>query len=67
MPLPHLALIKLRSGRITDMADLSRMLGLADDEVRRQVRELVARHGEPGDSEDIEQVILLGELEAGSD
>jgi DNA-binding Lrp family transcriptional regulator len=65
MPLPYLTLLKLSAGRLTDMSDLARMLGLADEQARSRVRDAVGRHGTPGDLEDLEQVILLGRLELG--
>jgi len=65
MPLPYLALLKLNAGRLTDMSDLSRMLGLASEEMRNDTRAAVARHGAEGDLEDLEQVIVLGDMELG--
>lgn len=65
MPLPYLALMKLKAGRLTDMGDLSRMLGLATDGDRQRTRELVAQYGDAQDAEDLDQVIILGDLEAG--
>lgn len=65
MSLPYLTLLKLRAGRLTDMADVSRMLGLASADVRTQTRVIVQRHGANGDLEDLEQVIALGDLELG--
>lgn len=66
MSLPYLTLLKLRAGRLTDMADISRMLGLASADVRAQTRVTVERHGADGDVEDLEQVIILGDLELGN-
>lgn len=64
MPLPYLALMKLKSGRLTDMGDLARMLGLATVADRTLTRELVAKYGDAQDLEDLDQIILLGDLEA---
>lgn len=63
MPLPYLALMKLKAGRLIDMGDLSRMLGLASRGDRRLTRGLVAKYGAPQDVEDLDQIILLGDLE----
>ncbi len=67
MPLPYLALMKLKAGRLTDMGDLSRMLGLAKEADRRRTRELVAKFGGAEDLADLDQVILLGDLEMGGE
>ncbi len=64
LPLPYLVLTKLSSGRVQDTADLSRMLGMADEAERDRVRETVARHV-PQDSEDVDALIELGKLETG--
>ncbi len=60
--LPWLTLLKLESSRPQDLADLSRMLGNAGPALRDRIREVVARY-RPGDSEDIESLIKLGDLE----
>jgi hypothetical protein len=65
MPLPYLALMKLKAGRLTDMGDLSRMLGLASHPDRRVTRELVGKYGDAQDLEDLDQIIVLGDLEVG--
>jgi len=65
MPLPYLVLMKLQSGRLSDMSDLARMLGLAEPAVRDQARALVVEHGDQEDLQDLEQVIELGILETG--
>ena len=66
MSLPYLALMKLKAGRLTDMGDLARMLALADNATREATRALVATHGDAADAEDLDQVMELGDLEAGN-
>jgi hypothetical protein len=62
LPLPFLVVMKLEASRAQDLADLSRMLGSADehelDLVRRTVREFT-----PADRDDLEALIRLGRLE----
>lgn len=60
--LPYLALLKLRAGRGIDVADLSRMLGGADELLLDSVRRVVAEH-EPDALEDLESLIRLGRME----
>ena len=60
--LPHLVLMKLRSSRLQDGADVSRMLGQASEAERDRVRAVIA-HYLPQDLEDLESLIYLGELE----
>lgn len=62
LPLPYLVLMKLDAARPQDWADVSRMLGLADDAQLAQVRQVVARYS-PVDSEDLESLIYLGKME----
>lgn len=62
LPLPYLVLLKFRASRLQDLADVARMLGLASEEMRAQVRKLFTRH-EPGGLEDLESLIHLGERE----
>ena len=64
LPLPYLVRIKLRTGQPQDLADISRMLGLANADAREAVRRLVAREA-PDDCDDLESLIRLGELEFG--
>ena len=64
--LPYLVLMKLAASRPQDLADLSRMLGLADEATLRQVRDTVATYrGE--DAADLERLITLGKLELAGD
>ena len=60
--LPYLILMKLRSGRLQDLADVTRMLGGADDAALAEVRQVVARYM-PDAAEDLESMIALGKLE----
>jgi len=62
--LPYLVLMKLVSSRVQDLADISRMLGVADNATIETTRALVARH-RPSDVEDLESVIRLGRIEQG--
>jgi hypothetical protein len=60
--LPYLVLLKLAASRAQDIADLSRMLGAANEAALRQVRDAVRRY-RPADLDDLESLILLGQLE----
>lgn len=60
--LPFLVLLKLASGRVQDLADITRMMGAADEDSLRQTREHV-RHWRPQDADDLESMIRLGKLE----
>lgn len=60
--LPFLVVMKLASGRVQDLADITRMLGQADGRVLEKVRAIVEEH-RPGDMEDLESMIRLGRLE----
>ena len=60
--LPYLVLMKMETSRAQDIADLSKMLGLAKEGELKQVREIVA-HYMPAASEDLESLIYLGGLE----
>lgn len=60
--LPFLVLLKLASGRVQDLADITRMMGGADEASLRQTREHVKRW-RPQDAEDLESMIRLGQLE----
>ncbi|HTE19248.1 MAG TPA: hypothetical protein VK689_12815 [Armatimonadota bacterium] len=62
LPLPQLTLMKLRSGRVQDIADVSRMLGAASADELDAVRSLFLRE-EPESLEDVESLIQLGGLE----
>ncbi len=62
--LPHLVLMKLMSSRPQDLADISRMLGIADDATLARTRAVLARH-RPQDLKDLESLIRLGKFERG--
>jgi len=62
LDLPYLVLLKLQAMRPQDWTDVSRMLGLASDEVLNQVREAITQYS-PEDSDDLESLIYLGKLE----
>lgn len=62
LTLPYLVLMKLESGRLQDVADVTRMLGFADDESIAGVREVIRQYS-PEMSEDLESMIELGKLE----
>ena len=62
IPLPYLVLIKLRAGRVQDIADVTRMLGQAGEATLDTVRTLFAQHA-PEDMQDLESLIELGRLE----
>jgi len=60
--LSHLVLMKLSSGRVQDLADVSRMLGGAGAAQLDAVRNLVTRY-RSADLEDLESLVSLGKLE----
>lgn len=60
--LPYLVLMKVRASRGRDLGDLMRMLALADEPTRDQIRDVVRAH-QPDALEDVESMISLGELE----
>lgn len=66
LPLRYLILVKFQSGRVQDMADVTRMLGQADEATLGQVRALFSRYA-PSDLPDLESLITLGRLELGDD
>ena len=63
--LPFLVIMKLESGRLQDLADISRMLGYAGNDALGAVRNEVGRY-RPQDLEDLESMIQLGRLEHAS-
>lgn len=65
LDLPYLVVMKLASSRAQDVADLSRMLGLASDEELDRVRTVVARYA-PAEKDDLESLIYLGRFEIDS-
>ena len=62
LPLPHLVLMKFGASRVQDLADISRMLGGATEAQLNAVRAVFARWN-PNDTDDLESLILLGQLE----
>jgi len=64
LSLPYLVLMKVQSSRTQDLADVSRMLGLASANLREATRQLFGRWY-PDAMEDLESLIALGELEMG--
>jgi hypothetical protein len=61
--LPYLTLMKFQSGRLQDMADISRMLCDANENDLKKTRTLF-QHYIPDAIEDLESLILLGKLES---
>lgn len=61
-PLPYLVLMKLRSSRTQDLADVSRMMGQADNALIEETLALVGRYA-PKDLPDLRSLIDLGKLE----
>ena len=64
LALPYLVLMKMETSRPQDLGDLSRMLGLAEENDLEQVRDVVTRYM-PDAAEDLESLIYLGRLEMG--
>ncbi len=62
LALPYLILLKLQASRTQDLADISRMLGLADDAAAAQVQAIVNRYM-PDALEDLLALRELGRLE----
>jgi hypothetical protein len=62
LALPYLVIMKMTTMPAQDLADVSRMLGLASEEALIKVREVIARYN-PEDSEDMESLIYLGKKE----
>lgn len=62
LPFPYLVLMKFQAGRVNDIADITRMLGQADDEQLNRARRLFQQYEAEG-IEDLESLIMLGRLE----
>lgn len=62
LPLRYLVLMKFQSGRVQDIADVTRMLGQADDNALNNIRSLFKQFA-PNDLADLESLITLGKLE----
>ncbi|WP_293145465.1 hypothetical protein [Okeania sp. SIO3I5] len=63
--LPYLILMKLSASRTQDLADVSRMLGLAKEKELEKVREVIKIYLSTA-QEDLESLIALGKLEIGN-
>jgi hypothetical protein len=64
--LPYLILMKLSASRTQDLADISRMLGLAKEGELDQIRKVIKTYI-PTAQEDLESLIVLGKLELGNE
>ena len=62
LPLAYLTMMKTRSGRPQDGADVSRMLARASDAELDRVRAVIAER-DPELAEDVESLIVVGKLE----
>jgi hypothetical protein len=62
LPFPYLVFMKFQAGHVQDLADVTRMLGQADDARLTAVRQLFA-FLLPEDVADLESLIALGQLE----
>jgi len=60
--LPYLVLMKLQASRVQDLADITRMLGAANEPALQQVRSVITTYM-PDALEDVESMIVLGRLE----
>jgi len=65
LDLPYLVLMKVQAGRAQDLADSARMLGAAPEARRQETREIF-RRWLPEALEDLESLIVLGQLEMGT-
>ncbi len=66
LPLRYLVLMKFQSGRVQDIADVTRMLGLANDAALDAVRALFKQHA-PAELNDLDSLITLGKLESSAE
>lgn len=62
LPLQFLVFMKVQSGRMQDLADVTRMLGQASEESLGDIRRMFAKWA-PADLDDLESLIALGRLE----
>lgn len=65
LPLRFLVLTKWHAGRVQDLADITRMLGQASEDLLASVRELFGQLL-PEEMDDLESLITLGRLDMGS-
>ncbi len=63
LPLPYLVLMKFNASRSQDIGDLTRMLGQAAPNDLQKVRHIFALFCNQSDRDDLESLILLGQLE----
>jgi hypothetical protein len=63
--LPYLILMKLSASRTQDLADVSRMLGLAEEKELTKIKKIIQAYL-PTAKEDLESLIILGKLETGN-
>jgi hypothetical protein len=64
LDLPWLILLKLEASRVQDLADISRMLACANEDLRQRCRTVIERW-EPASLEDFDGLLHLGKLEHG--
>lgn len=62
LPLAYLVLMKFEAGRVQDLADVTRMLGQADEEILEAAGQVFCEHL-PDDIDDLESLIILGQME----
>jgi len=62
LPLRYLVLMKMRAGRVQDIADATRMLGQASEETLKNIRALFSKYAQE-DMDDLASMITLGKLE----
>ena len=62
--IPYLILMKMRAGRMQDLADVGRMLGHAEENDIKKIRKVIKAY-HPELSEDLESLVVLGKLEIG--
>ncbi len=62
LPLPYLVLMKFNSGRVQDLADVSRMLGLSSSSQQDQIRAVFSGFCSEG-LDDVESLLILGRME----
>ena len=62
LPLAYLVLVKFESGRVQDLADVTRMLGQTNAMTLESVRQAFIEYL-PDDIDDLESLIVLGQME----
>jgi hypothetical protein len=66
LSLPYLILLKFQASRLQDLADISRMLGLASVEDRQAARQVFAQW-RPDELDELESLITRGDRDLGRD